>query len=243
MTRMREYVPDNAASTLQSCDAKDHTDLIVNTYGCSLQQKPEDAKLLPETATPICGLHHAGHENHVLQLNPGTSHLQNRIYSTKGVSPALTVGNAYGSGVPAFAIDCRHDSLSAELSNPLLSKSKNSGVSLTNVNPIMQEREAGWYENENVIGAHKNSAKRSTFVPKLIHTRHYIVRRLTPMECERLMGFPDGHTRVPLFDLKKGWKATPDAKRYAALGNSMEINVMRWIGTRLKLVHEELKLL
>jgi len=52
------------------------------------------------------------------------------------------------------------------------------------------------------------------------------VRRLTPIECERLQGFPDGYT-----DIKEN---TPDSPRYKALGNSMAVPVMRWIGQRIE---------
>jgi len=51
------------------------------------------------------------------------------------------------------------------------------------------------------------------------------VRRLTPIECERLQGFPDGYT-----DIKD---KCPDGPRYKALGNSMAVPVMRWIGERI----------
>ena len=51
------------------------------------------------------------------------------------------------------------------------------------------------------------------------------VRRLTPVECERLQGFPDGYTEV-------GDKCY-DGPRYKALGNSMAVPVMRWIGERI----------
>ena len=54
------------------------------------------------------------------------------------------------------------------------------------------------------------------------------VRRLTPIECERLQGFPDGYT-----DIMLNGKQTPDGPRYKALGNSMAVNVMKWIGERI----------
>lgn len=54
------------------------------------------------------------------------------------------------------------------------------------------------------------------------------VRRLTPRECERLQGFPDDYTLVPY---RKGMMA--DGPRYKALGNSMAVPVMRWIGERI----------
>jgi DNA (cytosine-5)-methyltransferase 1 len=55
------------------------------------------------------------------------------------------------------------------------------------------------------------------------------VRRLTPVECERLQGFPDGYTNIPW----RGKTEAPDGPRYKALGNSMAVPVMRWIGRRI----------
>ena len=55
------------------------------------------------------------------------------------------------------------------------------------------------------------------------------VRRLTPVECERLQGFPDSYT-----DIKSKDKPTPDGPRYKALGNSMAVPVMAWIGARIQ---------
>jgi DNA (cytosine-5)-methyltransferase 1 len=55
------------------------------------------------------------------------------------------------------------------------------------------------------------------------------VRRLTPTECERLQGFPDGHTLIPYRN-----KPACDGPRYKALGNSMAVPVMRWIGERIQ---------
>ena len=59
----------------------------------------------------------------------------------------------------------------------------------------------------------------------------FAVRRLTPVECERLQGFPDNHTLI-------GWRGKdadecPDGPRYKAIGNSMAVPVMRWIGERI----------
>jgi len=62
------------------------------------------------------------------------------------------------------------------------------------------------------------------------------VRRLTPLECERLQGFPDGYTQIP-------WRKKPqcpDGPRYKALGNSMAVPVMRWIGRRIEVVQHAL---
>jgi DNA (cytosine-5)-methyltransferase 1 len=61
----------------------------------------------------------------------------------------------------------------------------------------------------------------------------YAVRRLTPTECERLQGFPDDYTAIPW--RSKPASQCPDGPRYKALGNSMAVPVMRWIGQRLTL--------
>lgn len=59
----------------------------------------------------------------------------------------------------------------------------------------------------------------------------WVVRRLTPVECERLQGFPDGFTDVPF-----NGKPAPDSRRYKALGNSFTVSVVRWIGQRIAAV-------
>jgi len=63
------------------------------------------------------------------------------------------------------------------------------------------------------------------------------VRRLTPLECERLMGFPDNYTRISWNG--KPETSCPDAPRYKACGNSMCVNVMRWIGIQIQRIEEE----
>lgn len=65
------------------------------------------------------------------------------------------------------------------------------------------------------------------------HLQHDMsVHRFTPCECERLMGFPDDYTLIP-------WRGKPadqcpDGPRYKALGNSMAVPVVRWIGQRIQ---------
>ena len=61
-----------------------------------------------------------------------------------------------------------------------------------------------------------------------------VVRRLTPIECERLQGFPDNYTQIPWKG--KEAKDCPDGPRYKAMGNSMAVPVMEWIGMRIQAV-------
>ncbi|MGI5065556.1 DNA cytosine methyltransferase [Treponema putidum] len=65
------------------------------------------------------------------------------------------------------------------------------------------------------------------------------IRRLTPIECERLQGFPDNYTQIE-------WKGKPkdqcpDSHRYKTIGNSMAVPVMQWIGERIKRIEGETK--
>ncbi len=61
------------------------------------------------------------------------------------------------------------------------------------------------------------------------------VRRLTPTECERLQGFPDGWTCLcqPLAQYDPNRCSCPDGPRYKALGNAVTVNVVEWLGRRL----------
>lgn len=79
-----------------------------------------------------------------------------------------------------------------------------------------------------------------TIAPTLDKSKHpataTAVRRLMPMECERLQGFPDGHTAIP-------WRGKPASEcpagpRYKALGNSWAVNTARWVGARIALVDQ-----
>ena len=72
----------------------------------------------------------------------------------------------------------------------------------------MDSRSPQSAEQQNVVGA--------------VHSVTSVVRRLTPMECERLQGFPDGWT-----------DSQSDTQRYKQMGNAVTVNVIKWIGSRL----------
>jgi DNA (cytosine-5)-methyltransferase 1 len=63
-----------------------------------------------------------------------------------------------------------------------------------------------------------------------------LLRRITPVEAERLQGFPDNWTRVPYRG--KPAERCPDGPRYKAIGNAMAVPAMRWLGQRIQLVGE-----
>lgn len=90
----------------------------------------------------------------------------------------------------------------------------------------IQEGQTGVREHE-TAGTLRPDAAGSQAGESLVR-RRMAVRRLTPRECERLQGFPDDYTLVPY----RG-KPAADRPRYRAIGNSMAVPVMRWIGQRL----------
>ena len=76
-----------------------------------------------------------------------------------------------------------------------------------------------------------SQGKQGDSEPCIVRTPSMGVRRLTPRECERLQGFPDDYTMIPW--RRKPADQCPDGPRYKALGNSMAVPVMRWIGKRI----------
>jgi DNA (cytosine-5)-methyltransferase 1 len=115
-----------------------------------------------------------------------------------------------------------------------------------NISPTLRSGGDGGYPNHSVaIGVDvynysetgelaatfgRNSGGTNTAGPKVM--QNMAVRRLTPIECERLQGFPDGFTNIP-------WRkkdTSPDGPRYKALGNSMAVPCMQWIGDGIDLV-------
>jgi site-specific DNA-cytosine methylase len=89
-----------------------------------------------------------------------------------------------------------------------------------------------------VNGALQSNAAHSLNGNNVVRTR-YIVRRLTPLECERLQGFPDGWTDIGEWvDSKGKVKKTSDSARYKALGNSIAIPPWKWVMKRLCACYE-----
>ena len=95
-------------------------------------------------------------------------------------------------------------------------------------------------QNRQGVGVGKDGAPMNTITSASVPGVGWqaTVRKLLPVECERLMGFPDNHTRI-------SWKGKPeedcpDAPRYKACGNSMCVNVMAWIGHRIDAVEKQI---
>lgn len=112
----------------------------------------------------------------------------------------------------------------------------------TPIVPIWPIQEVGKRESKNQngvgIGIASHNEPMYTLQAGACHGvgSHEGVRRLTPRECERLQGFPDDYTLIPY----RG-KPACDGPRYRAIGNSMAVPCMRWIGERIQAVSDILK--
>ena len=107
----------------------------------------------------------------------------------------------------------------------------------TRQDPIWREECAGPVSASRPVQAVANSV--GTHPARHDHTRDNVVlsgmtlRRITPLECERLQGLPDNYTKLEYHN-----KTMSDSARYRMIGNSMAVNVMRWIGERIQMFED-----
>ncbi len=139
-------------------------------------------------------------------FKPGQSEAAGGIFVTEEYSPTLQAVNNGSTAVPAVAFAIQDGALRENPSSGPQGKGYQPELAYT-----LEAREA----------LSKQQCTSSAMQ----------VRRLTPTECERLQGFPDGHTLIPW--KKKPADDCPDGPRYKALGNSFAVPVVRWIGLRI----------
>ncbi|EAO8183695.1 Dam family site-specific DNA-(adenine-N6)-methyltransferase [Salmonella enterica] len=219
MTAFGEYSGDGTASTVKARDYKDATDLAVTYSDVSrtLLSKSNDSTAEDLDTYAIHGTQDpdANHElAHTLGRNHGQenaciafSYKDNGADATADLSPTIRAGN--------------HDSSHANSGQP---------PAIAYAFKAGQGAKAGGIGYAEEQSPTLTSASSGTnLAPAVIHG--VAVRRLTPVECERLQGFHDNHTLIPW----RGKDAAdcPDGPRYKAIGNSMAVPVMRWIGERI----------
>jgi DNA (cytosine-5)-methyltransferase 1 len=150
-------------------------------------------------------------------------------FTPSEVSPPVASTDGGGAGVPTIAFSCKdHGADAGELSPTLRSMGHdgshaNAGGQVA-VAFNLRGRDGGSQPEMSDVASVRAASGGSS--------RSYIaamqVRRLTPVECERLQGMPDSWTAVT----HRG-KIAADGPRYKALGNSMAVPVLAWIGSRL----------
>jgi len=158
----------------------------------------------------------------------------------KGV-PTDSMREDTASAVPVFGcMNTREDPITSE-DKSLPVGAKDYGHAVYPINTMAALRDQGADQNRQTFGIGADGDP----VPTLSKAHSHAiatgmqVRRLTPRECERLQGMPDDHTRIPWRN--KPAEDCPDTPRYKAIGNSMAVPVMRWIGERILIVDQILK--
>jgi DNA (cytosine-5)-methyltransferase 1 len=232
-----EYGTQDVASTVAARDYKSATDLIAKVY----ETHPADSRVkemgdVSQTVTSRWGTG-GGHVPLVqaisLQDVSGRDKQQNgKGWNDEGVS--YTVDTHATQGVME-AYSLREDAKANNFSATPLHVTP----ALQALRPSVQSHHAQTFVAQGVdvynqaidgdVAATLTKAcgGSNTSGPKIMDMA---VRRLTPTECERLQGFPDGYTNIPW----RGKEESPDGPRYKAMGNSMAVPVMRWIGKRIK---------
>jgi DNA (cytosine-5)-methyltransferase 1 len=94
------------------------------------------------------------------------------------------------------------------------------------------QNQLGEVRTSDLIGTLNTNSNASGRATPMVAT-NWAVRRLTPRECERLQGFPDDYTAIPWRG--KPAEQCPDGPRYKALGNSIAVPELAWIGKRIML--------
>lgn len=155
-----------------------------------------------------------GGENAVGVFYAGQGAKAGSIAYSNDISPTLKAGNSGTNRAPTIHAPCSQGGTAVIQTNT----EKSHSVRLANTSSN------GWGVPEEVT--HTLDCAAGPAVQTAMQ-----VRRLTPVECERLQGFPDGYTAIPWRN--KPASECPDGLRYKALGNSMAVPVMRWIGEQL----------
>jgi site-specific DNA-cytosine methylase len=151
-----------------------------------------------------------------------------------GVTPTLNAfDNATESRatvIIAFSHTQGLDAQPSETHTPTLRK--NGGGAAVMVTPIQDGRELEKKQNGIGIGSEGDPAYMLDTVSQQAMTDGELVRRLTPVECERLQGFPDDWTKYRV-DEKKGLIEQADSPRYKQMGNAVAVPCVEWIINRL----------
>lgn len=210
-TQAHCHISDEIAGCLTAHMGKDDAPVVVD--GTNIQ-------------TYVCETANPGMKQTTFVCTGGTYSINEQVatrHKKLGRGTALGIG---ADGDPAFTLLANHPHMVAAYSgsDPIAMGDLNAHTAICrNVCPTLK-----CCGDEAMVASETEG--------KSMEANPMLVRRLTPLECERLQGFPDGHTLI-------GWKGKPaeecpDGPRYKAIGNSMAVPVMRWIGKRIALADE-----
>jgi DNA (cytosine-5)-methyltransferase 1 len=229
MVAFGEYVEDGTASAMKARDYKDATDLVaVDAYN---QTVSDTSQALSSSASDI---HHTGGaivpaiSKSVRTMSGGVDREDAHTLIAAAI-PIQEVGKRTGKSTTdvraGIGIGQDNDSMFT------LQSGAQHGVAVAFANRTRDGVKVPEVMPDGITPALTNPGNGGRADAINVVAPCMAVRRLTPTECERLQGFPDGHTQVPW--KKKPADQCPDGPRYKALGNSMAVNCMEWIGQRI----------
>ena len=230
------WVEADAANTLNNFDLGDTrtTHAVVEPFAWTQNQREEVRILGDKTgALALPGTHQS---NYIAEPIAFTTEQTPKFNHDQALT--LTKQSPTGGGQPQCVCHCADVAPTVTSSGPPYSRTGNERVEAEALAVTFQpgnlRRDAGADPSTTTTTTLKASA--GDQMPHIATAM--AVRRLTPVECERLQGFPDNWSRI-------SWKGKPedqcpDGPRYKACGNSMAVPVMRWIGERIAAVNSKL---
>jgi len=267
MVAFGEYVDDGTASTMKSRDWKDATDLVAQPIAFNSKDYGSDATTDMSPTLRSLGAYGANGGGSMAVAQPIPLDTMNIIERPSDKRRANRIGRGYGeAGDPMFTITKGHSHAVAQPYSIMpMNSGKDYKARETDVSqPIMAAgpsggNQGGDYVVQPIAFSRNDDGRDATHdlaptmrvagnaggvlaaamavaQPINIYGGHPLpavmqsmaVRRLTPRECERLQGFPDDYTAIP---------GAADGPRYKALGNSMAVPVMAWLGKKIANEH------
>jgi DNA (cytosine-5)-methyltransferase 1 len=202
--------------------------------------RDEDGNLPPEvwrnedTSPTLNAFDNTGESRSTVLILDGTRVDDIRIYED-GIVPTLkarmgTGGNQVPMVVSAIGFNTKQDPVSVENLSPTIPSNKGEiGVAIPIQGTIIGRSDTAGPAGRGFGDENDPSYTLDTVSMHAVCTPDLILRRLTPVECERLMGFPDDHTRYG-----SDGKEISNTNRYKMIGNAVAVPVAQWVASQLK---------
>ena len=156
---------------------------------------------------------------HTVFILDGTRVGDVRVYEDSVMQTVIQRWGTGGGNVPAIAFHRKQNPISGDVSPALGTTTEGMGVAIF---PIDDAREVEKHQNGTGIGNDGAPAYTLDRLQAPAIATSQVVRRLTPTECERLQGFPDGWT-----------EGQADSHRYKQMGNAVAVPVVQWVIDRM----------
>lgn len=250
MTAFGEYADDDSASTLKQRDYKDATDLAVEAKASWWNGEQTAATLTKQNANGAQRMPDKDNLGAVLQPVPfrKAKRAQSKNdHETWEQDEKTNTLNAFDVGdirttqtvVQPIAVDTYNYTTNESTTQTIRSQNDTEHIGAVLTPQAIDFRNQSVSDDvTSTLQSKSNGGYSLNYQPGVLQPT-MAIRRLTPTECERLQGFPDGWTKIPYRN--KPEEVCPDGPRYKACGNSMAVPVMRWIGKRIEMVEQLMK--